>query len=190
VADAENERLVVLTDDLSQQVAELPLDQQPDQLIFDPTERRIYLSLPAAPEVIAIDADHLVVAARASLTGGPILDLTLDAARQRLYALSLLSATYRGITVLDTPDLSRRALVAGAGDFPLQNAATVALTGAGRLLAPETDGLWQITPDRFEVRNIEPGQNLSFAGELVVGSSDNTIILLEPVRKMLKFLQR
>ncbi len=189
VADAENERLVVLTDDLSHQLAELPLDQQPDQLIFDPTEGRIYLSLPAAAEVIAVDADELVVTARASLTGGPILDLTLDAARKRLYALNLLSPTYRGITVLDASSLARRALVAGAGDFPLQSASSLALTGEGQLLTPETNGLWQITPDRFEVRNIRPGLNLSLVGGLGVRSSDSTVILLEPSQKILRALQ-
>jgi hypothetical protein len=189
VVDAEGERLMALADDLAYQVAELPLDQQPDQLILDPMERQLYLTLPAAPEVIAVDADELVVTARASLTGGPLLDSILDPARKRIYVLNLLSPTYRGITVLETPDLTRRALVAGAGDFPLQSATSFALTGEGHLLIPEIDGLWQIRPDRFGVKNIKPDQNLSLVGELVVRSSDSTIILLEPSQKLLRALQ-
>jgi hypothetical protein len=187
--DAENERLAVFKEDLSQLLVELPLDGQPDQLIFDPTEGQIYLSLPATPEVIAIDADQLVVTARAHLTGGPVLDLIMDGASKRLYALNLLSPTYRGITVLNTPDLGRRALVGGVGDFPLQGATTIALTGDGQLLVPETNGLWQISPDQFKVSNIEPGQNLSSVGEVVVRRSDNRVIMLEPLQKMLKVLQ-
>jgi hypothetical protein len=189
VADAENERLAVLKEDLSQQLAELPLDGQPDQLIFDPTEGQIFLSLPAAPEIIAIDTDRLGVSARASLTGGPILDLTMDPTRKRLYVLNLLSPTYRGITVLNMPDLGRRALMGGVGDFPLQGASTIALTGDGQLLVPETNGLWQISPDQFKVSNIEPGQNLSLVGKVVVKGNDNRVIILEPFQKMLKVLQ-
>jgi hypothetical protein len=93
------------------------------------------------------------------------------------------------MTVLETPTLIRRALVAGAGNLPLQDAAVLALSGEGQLLIPESNGLWQISPDRFEVSNIKPGQNPALVGELAVRSSDGTILMLEPSRQMLRALR-
>ena len=185
VADTEGERLLVLRDDLSQQVAALELDRQPNQLIFDSAARQIYLSFPAVPQVIAIDADNLTVTAQASLIGGPIFDLVFDAKRNRLYTLSALAPDYRGITVWRTPTLDPIALVAGTGDFPLRTASAMALTPTGHLLASETTGLWQIAPDDFAISNVYPTANQSPAGGLTVSQS-GTIYMLEPASRLLR----
>lgn len=186
VADAENDRLVVLKDDLSGRLAERPLEGQPDQLRLDSTQRRLYVSFPAEPEIIAVDIDQWRLAASASLQGGPILDFGLDEARQRLVVLNALAPAYRGLTVLDTPTLRPLALVAGDEAFPFQTAATMALTPAGQLIVPESTGLWQIRPaDEFAVSNIYPGHNLSLTGAIIAGQLDGTIYWLEPPTKLL-----
>ncbi len=186
VADAKHERLLVLSDDLFQQLAVVSLDQQPDQLIFDRATRHLYLSFPAVSQIVAVDADSLVVTDQNSLMGGPILDLAFDAKRNRLYALSALAPNYRGITVWQTPTLNQIALVAGAGDFPLHTASTLALTPAGDLLTLETTGLWQIAPEDFIVKNIYPGNHSTPAGELTVDQSRKTIYMLEPLSHLLR----
>ncbi len=190
VADAANDRLVVLKDDLSQQLAELPLDRQPDQLLFDPRQRRLYISFPAEPQVIALDVDSLNLAASASLRGGPILELSLDESRQRLYVLNILAPAYRGLAVLETPTLRPLALAAGDEAFPFQTASTLALTPAGQLIVPESTGLWQIRPaDDYSVSNLYPGYNLSLAGAMLAGQPDGTIYWLEPPTKLLKIFR-
>ena len=186
VIDSEHERLVVLQEDLSRQLAELPLEQQPDQLVFDTVQRQLYISFPAVAQVRAVQADSLAVTAQADLIGGPILDLSLDPARKRLYVLSALAPTYRGLTVLATPALDQLALVAGAQEYPLQTTATMALAPTGQLLLPEATGLWQIAPADFVVGNLYPGFNLSLTGELAVNPADGTMYLLEPSLQQLK----
>jgi hypothetical protein len=186
VADAEHERLLIFSDDLSQQMATLPLTQQPDQVIFDSTTRQLYLSFPAVPQVVAIDTDNLVVTAQASLVGGPLFELAFDADRNRLYALSALAPDYRGITIWHTPTLDPAALVAGAGDFPLRTASAIALTPTGHLLVSETTGLWQITPDDFAISHIYPSANQSPPGGLRVSHSTGIIYMLESQSSLLR----
>lgn len=179
VVDATQERLLIFGDDLSQQLAVLPLDQQPDRLIFDPAARRLYISLPAIAEIIAVEVDQLRITARASLSGGPILQLAFDAEQHRLYALSVLAPSYRGITLWQTPELARLDLVAGVGDFPLRSATDLDLTAAGDLLIPEATGLWQISPLDFAVSNAYPGDSATLVKGLTVSQKRGTIYILE-----------
>jgi DNA-binding beta-propeller fold protein YncE len=187
--DAKDHRLVVFTDDLSQQLATVKLEEQPDQLVFDPLTRHFYLTFPAVPQIIAFDADSLVITAQTDLIGGPISDLAFDANRQRLIALSALAPTYRGLTVLATPNLSPLNLVAGSEDFPFRTAATLGLTPDGRLLVPENTGLWQITPNSFAVSNLQPGVDLSLVSEIVVSRANKTSYLLDSTAKLLRVYQ-
>ena len=187
--DAGQPRLLVLRDDLSQPMAKLSLDHQPDHLIFDPAARRLYIAFPAVPEVIAIDADSLAVTARASLSGGPLLDLALDPARNRLYALSALAPRYRGLTVWETPTLQQIALVAGASEFPLQTAASLAVLPTGHLLLPETTGLWQITPRNFAAGSLLPLDAFPPGGRVAVNRSSGSIYILDPAARQLRVFQ-
>jgi hypothetical protein len=177
VADASHDRLLVLADDLSQQIAAVPLNHQPDRVIVDRATRHLYLSFPAGPRVAAIDLDTLQVTAQASLSGGPILDLVHDPARQRFYALSALAPAHRGITVWRTPTLEAVALVAGAGDFPLQTASALALTPTGHLLVSERRSLWQITPVEFTVSKVYPMAGQAPANGLQVDRQERIYML-------------
>ncbi len=189
VADAEHERLLVLQDDLSQQLAEITLDAQPDQLLIDSEARQIFLSVPAIPEVMAIDADSLAVTGQASMAGGPILDLALDANQNRLYALSALAPGYRAITSWDSSNLRQLHLVAGVGDLPLHTASAIGITPTGQLLVSEATGLWQISPLDFTVRNVFPNHDLSLVAELTVDQPNNAVFMLEPLSNLLRVYQ-
>jgi hypothetical protein len=151
VADAEHDQLLVFSGDFVRQQASVGLPCQPDQVILDGPARQIYISCPAAPQVLALNPDTLLVTAQAALNGGPILDLAFDPNQQRLYALNALAPAYRGITVWQTPQLEPIALVAGTDKLPLQTASTFALTPEGQLLISERDELWQISPTDFSV---------------------------------------
>jgi DNA-binding beta-propeller fold protein YncE len=175
VADAGQERLLVLEDDLSRQVAAVSLPQQPDQLILDVDTRRLYLTFPAVTQLVAIDADTLTVTAQTSLDGGPLLDLAWDAGRQRLYALTALAPGYRGLAVWDTPDLRLAALVAGEEEFPFRTAAALAISPTGQLLIPEATGLWQVWPDSFAVRNLYPLPELRSVGALTIDKNSGNL---------------
>jgi hypothetical protein len=187
VSDAEREQLLVFGDDLTGPLAALALPHQPDQVILDSATRQIYLSFPAAGQVMAVNGDKLAITGAAPLTGGPILDMALDSSRQRLYVLSALAPTYRGLTVLDTPLLNRVALVAGAGDFPLRTATSLAVTPGGQLLVSETNGLWQIAPDDFAVRQISSAPKVAPVTALTIQSTDGAIFALEPLARLLRW---
>ncbi|MBN1220154.1 MAG: YncE family protein [Anaerolineae bacterium] len=180
VADAGREQLLVLSDDSLQPLATLPFAHQPDQLVFDGPNRRVYVSFPAVPQVLAIDTDTLAVTAQATLMGGPILDLALDADHNRLYALNALAPDYRGVTVWQATTLSPIAVVGGSGDFPLRTASALAITPSGELLASETTGLWQIDPANFAVTKIYPTGNQAPPDGLAVSRSQGIIYMLDP----------
>jgi hypothetical protein len=186
VAEAEHNQLLVFGEDLTGPAASLFLPHQPDQVVIDSLARRIYLSFPAAAQVMAVNIDDLTIDSVASLTGGPILKMVLDSSHRRLYVLSALAPTYRGLTVLDTPGLNQLAVVAGAGDFPLRTATSLALTPAGQLVVAETGGLWQIKPDDFTVKQIYSTLPTAPAVELVIQRNDGTIFTLEPLAHLLK----
>jgi hypothetical protein len=186
VSDAEHEQLLVFGDDLRGPLAGLSLPHQPDQIILDSATRQIYLSFPAAGQVMAVNGDKLMITGAASLTGGPILNMALDSSRQRLYVLSVLAPTYRGLTVLDTPLLNRLALVAGAGDFPWRTATSLAVTPGGQLLVSETNGLWQIAPSDFTVRQISSAHEAAPVTALTIQSTDGAILALEPLARLLR----
>jgi hypothetical protein len=179
VADAGQDRLLVLSDDLSRQLAAVSLPQQPDQLIFDSQTRHLYLSFPAVTQIVAIDADTLSMAAQASLEGGPILDLAWDAGRHQLYGLTALAPSYRGLAIWDTPDLHLAALVAGREDFPFRTASALALTPTGRLLIPEATGLWKLWPDSFAVSNLYPFQEVRSVGTITVDQHSGDLYLTQ-----------
>jgi hypothetical protein len=187
--DADNKRLLVLQDDLSQQLATVNLDEQPNQLIFDPIDRQLYLTFPAVSRIMAINADNLVITAQADLTGGPILDLILDTGHHRLYVLNSLAPTYRGLTLLETPTLTQLNLIAGSENFPFRTAGALGSTPTGQVLIPENSGLWQITPGDFAVSNIRPGENFTLAGEIEVSQANGTIYILEPPSKLLRVIR-
>ena len=102
------------------------LDELPKQLLLDQARRRLFVTLPGANQVAALDADTLQPLQRARLPGGPLLAAALDAVGGRLYALSAASADYRTLAVLDASDLSRLALVAGTPAVPLRQASALA----------------------------------------------------------------
>ncbi|MBE7555186.1 MAG: hypothetical protein HS126_29400 [Anaerolineales bacterium] len=186
VSDAEHEQLLVFGDDLRGPLARLSLPNQPDQVMVDSTARQIYLSFPAAGQVMAVNADKLLITGAASLTGGPILDMALDPSHPRLYILSALAPTYRGLTVLDTPGLKQVALVAGAKDFPLRTATSLAVTASGQLVLSEANGLWQIAPSDFTVRQISSAHEATPVTALTIQSTDGTVLALEPSARLLR----
>ncbi len=178
VADAEHDRLLVLSEDLSTLLAALPLPDQPDRVFFDPTPRRIYIAFPGSARLAAIDADTLEIERQIQLTGGPVLDVLLDSDQRRLYVLNALAPTRRGITVLETPSLRQVALIAGTEQFPLQRASAIALIPGGELLISEIDGLWQLAPLPAAVSRRYPGSEVSPPGGLAV-AKDGTIYALD-----------
>jgi DNA-binding beta-propeller fold protein YncE len=189
VADAEHNRLLVWRDDLSQQVDMLQFAHQPDQVIFDDITRYLYLSFPAEPQVMVVNADTLTITASTSLVGGPILDLAFDAQRHRLYALNALAPHYRGITIWRTPSLDPIALVAGAEDFSLPSASAMALTPTGQLLISEATGLWQIDPDGFAVSNLYPTTASQYPASGLEVSQNGTIYAFDTQAHQLKIFR-
>jgi hypothetical protein len=177
--DAEHDRLLLFQPDLSSLDEVHSLDYQPDQLFLDSANRQLYLSFPAASQVIAIDADNLTTTARASLTGGPILDLAFDARRHRLYALSALAPGHRGLTAWLAQTLHQTALAAGSFNFPLRYASALALTPAGDLLISEMTDLWQIDPDTFTITHSFPAGHLAPAGGLSINRNEGSIYMLD-----------
>jgi hypothetical protein len=186
VSDAGHEQLLVFGDDLSGPLAHLSLLDQPDQVILDSAARQVYLSLPAAGQVMTVNTDKLMITGAAPLTGGPILNMALDRSRHRLYVLSALAPTYRGLTVLDTPGLNQVALVAGAGNFRLRTATSLAIMPNGQLLVSEANGLWQIAPDDFTVQQISSAHEAAPVTALAIPSTDGTVLALEPLARLLR----
>jgi hypothetical protein len=180
VADATHDQLLVFSDNLNRQQTR-PLHCQPDQLIFDEPAHQLYITCPADLLVMTFQADSLTPTAQAALTGGPILDLVLDAPRQRLYALSLLAPGHQGITIWQTPTLQQVALLAGSSDFPLQTASALALTPAGQLLIAEPGGVWQMDPADYRV------SRTPVAGDTLAVQPDNgTIYALDSAARLLR----
>ena len=177
VADPGQDQLLVFKDDLSRLVTAIKFSHQPNHVLADPNSRRVYISFPAAPQVLAIDADALTITAQADLMAGPIFDLAFDPARQRLYALHALAPDYHGLSVWSTPALSPVAVVGGARDFLLRTASALALTPSGGLLVAEADGLWRIAPADFTVSNAYPAAPNPTAGGLKVGHLGGVYVL-------------
>ncbi|GIK37362.1 MAG: hypothetical protein BroJett011_11950 [Chloroflexota bacterium] len=186
VSDAGHEQLLVFGRDLKGPLAQFSLPHQPDQVIVDSTARQVYLSFPAAGQVMAVNADKLLITGVASLTGGPILDMAVDRTRHRLYVLSALTPTYRVLTILDTPGLNPVALVAGAGNFPLRTSTSLAITPSGQLVLSEFNGLWQIGPDDFTVRQISSAPEATPVTALTIESTEGTVLALEPFARLLR----
>jgi hypothetical protein len=180
-ADAEHDQLLVLHDDLTGQIAAQPLTDQPDQVLFDPGTRRLFVSFPAVSQIETLNADTLQTQAQIRLTGGPIVELALDSKRRRLYVLHALAPSYRGLAVLETPSLRQIALVAGVENMPLQRASAITLTPNGDLLLSEADGLWQVDPNDFAATLRQTTRKQSATGGLRVGQ-DGTIYALNDHR--------
>lgn len=169
VADAAHDQLLIFSDHLNRQQTR-PLPCQPEQLIFDEPARQLYIACPAVPLILTLQTDTLTATAQAVLTGGPILDLVLDAQRQRLYALSLLAPAYQGITIWQTSSLQQGTLVAGSSDFPLQTTSALSLTAHGRLLIVEQNGIWQMNPADYRV------SLTALAGDILTVQPDRRVI--------------
>jgi DNA-binding beta-propeller fold protein YncE len=151
VADSGKGAIVRFRDDLAVHLATRSLDALPDKILLDPVGRRLYVMLPGARRVMAMDADTLHPLAEVELPGGPLIEMVLDAAHGRLYVLSALSPRYRGISVLKTDDLSSLALVAGSLVTPLTQATALVLSANGHLLVAEGSSLYQISTEDFDV---------------------------------------
>lgn len=187
VAAAGQEQLLIFNADLSQQLAAIPLGQQPNHLLFDDITRRLYISFPANSQIAALNGDTLQVVSQARLIGGPILKLALDAPGGKLYALSALAPKHRGITAWQAGTLTQTALVAGTTQFPFHTAQALAVDPNGNLLVAEVEGVWQITPDSWAVSHIDTTVRAIPATELLV--SQTTIYLLEPQQNLLRIYQ-
>ncbi len=187
--DAEQDRLLVFNADLSQQTAMVPLEHQPDQLIFNSSTRQLYLSFPGASQVAAINVDTLTFTARASLAGGPILDMVFDTNLNRLYALSALTPNHQALIALDGLSLASIALVAGSADLTLQAASTLALTPGGDLLVSGANNLWQVSSTTFTINQTYPLKYPVPANGLRVSQPNGTIYMLEPSSSLLRIIK-
>jgi uncharacterized repeat protein (TIGR01451 family) len=179
VADAEEGLVARFKGDLSVRVATHPLDALPDRVLLDPSGRRLYVMLPGARRVLALDADTLLPVAEAELVGGPLIEIAFDAARGQLYVLSALSPRYRGISVLSAGDLSPLALVAGSPGTPLKQATALALSPDGSLLIAEGTRLYQISPEDFDVISETRLENSVGRGGLVADAAGNQALWLD-----------
>jgi DNA-binding beta-propeller fold protein YncE len=151
IADAGQGKIVRFKADLSAQLGAYALEDLPGQMWLDPAGRRLYVLLPGVRRVLALDADTLGQVAGVELSGGPLIEMTLDAERDRVYVLSALSPGYRAIWVLSAEDLSRLALVAGSPTVPLRRAAALAFSPGGQLLVAEGAQLYGISPEDFHL---------------------------------------
>ncbi len=149
VAAAEQEQLLVFNADLSQQVATYPLDHQPDQLILDKLNRKLYLSFPGVSQIGVFDADTFEPIAQTSLVGGPLLDMAFAAKSERLYVLHVLAPNYHGITLLDPLNLKQIALLTGSAQAPLQSATAITIDPQGNLILAEGNSIRQIAPQTY-----------------------------------------
>jgi hypothetical protein len=180
VVDAEEGVIVRYRGDLSARLATRPLNALPGQVLLDSAGRRLYVMLPGAGRVLALDADTLRPVAEAKLVGGPLIDVAFDAARRRLYVLTSLSPRYRGIAVLRADDLSSLALVAESPGTPLKQATTLALLSAGHLLVAEGTRLYQISPEEFNVKSETRLKNPVTRGGLVVDGVAGQAVWVDP----------
>lgn len=151
VADAGQGEVFRFSQDLSVRLATRIPGGLPDQVQLDPAGRRLYVMLPGAQKVLALNADTLRPVSEAGLVGGPLIDMALDTKRARLYVLSALSPRYRGVSVLRAPDLSLLALIAGSQTNPLEQATALTLLPDGQLLIAEGLRLYWISPQGFGV---------------------------------------
>jgi hypothetical protein len=153
-----------------------PLADLPDQILLDPSNRRLYVTLPGVRQILALDADTLEMVANRALPGGPLVMAALDTVHGRLYALSALSPHHRGIWVLNTEDLSLSAMVAGSLDVPLRQASALALLPDGRLLVMEGTQLYDISPVDFAATVVaRPGHPVG-PGALATDPSSGQVI--------------
>jgi uncharacterized repeat protein (TIGR01451 family) len=181
VADAQEGTVVRFSQDLSARLAAGTLDDLPDQIRLDSANRRLYVMLPGARRVVALDADSLRPVAQAELVGGPLIEMALDAARGRIYVLSALSPRYRGISVLRADDLASLALVAGRPALPLKQATALALAPDGHLLVAEGTGLYRISPEDFSLDNLAQLEDGVERGGLVADPTTGRIIWIDSV---------
>jgi uncharacterized repeat protein (TIGR01451 family) len=151
IAVAGQGKIIRFKGDLSARVAVYALEDLPGQVGLDADGRRLYVLLPGARRVLALDADTLRPVAQAELVGGPLVEMALDVEHDRVYVLSALSPEYRAISVLRAEDLSRLALVAGSPAVPLERAAALALSPGGQLLVAEGARLYQVSPEDFRL---------------------------------------
>ncbi|MBC8253603.1 MAG: hypothetical protein H8E35_06195 [Ardenticatenia bacterium] len=149
VVDSDSRSIVRLSQDLAARLHAYPLPDLPNQILLDLSNRRLYVTLPGARQILALDADTLKMVANRTLVGGPLVMVALDTVHGRLYALSALSPHHRGIWVLNTEDLSLSAMVAGSSDVPLRRASALGLLPDGRLLVVEGTHLYDISPVHF-----------------------------------------
>lgn len=149
VVDSDSRSIVRLSQDLSRRLDVYPLADLPDQILLDPSNRRLYVTLPGTRQILALDADTLQMVAKRELAGGPLVMAALDTLHGQLYVLSALSPQHRGIWVLNTEDLSVSAMVAGSSDVPLRQASALGLLPDGRLLVVEGTHLYDISPVDF-----------------------------------------
>jgi len=180
VADAQEGIIARFRSDLSAQVGTQSLKALPDRILLDSAGRRLYVMLPGARRVLALDADTLRPVAEAKLVGGPLIEMAFDAERGQLYVLSALSPRYRGISVLRAGDLSPLALVAGSPRTPLKQATAMALSSDGNLLIAEGTRLYQISPDDFAITSEARLQNLVERGGLVADAASSQVLWLGP----------
>lgn len=151
VADAGAGSVLRFNAELSQLLSIQPLPDLPGQVFLDEVHRRLLVTLPGAGEVMALDADTLQPLNRVQLPGGPLVWAALDGASGRLYVLSVASAEYRVVSVLNSDDLSQLALVGGTASVPLRQATELQVGAAGELLVAEGYHLCRIAPDDFHL---------------------------------------
>ena len=176
VVDSDSRSIVRLSQDLGGRLDTYPLADLPGQILLDPSNRRLYVTLPGARQILALDADTLEMVANRTLAGGPLVMAALDTVHGRLYALSALSPRHRGIWVLNTEDLSLSAIVAGSSDVPLRRASALALLPDGRLLVVEGTQLYDISPVDFGATVVARLQHPVGPGGLATDPSSGQVI--------------
>jgi DNA-binding beta-propeller fold protein YncE len=180
VADAQEGTIVRLSRDMSAHLAAGALDDLPDQILLDSASRRLYVTLPGARRVLALDADTLQPLAEAELVGGPLIDMAFDAAQGRIYVLSALSPQYRGLSVLKANDLSSLALVAGGLAVPLKQATALAISPDSHLLVAEGPHLYRISPEDFSVAILAQLGKQVRRGGLVADPATGRVFWIDP----------
>jgi len=190
VTDAEQNQLRIFKADLSQQLAPYPLPHQPNQLLLDGQTRQLYLAFPAVAQVMALHADHLTATGPRQLAGGPIVDMALDSAQNRLYILNALTPNHHALSVWQTPQLKQVALLAGAGQLSFPAATAVSLTPDGHPLVAAGSGLWQISADSFTITRQYRPVSPSSGGPVQVDQGNGAIYALTPTGQKLAIFPR
>ncbi len=176
VIDSDSRSILRLSQDLAARLDAYPLVDLPNQILLDPSNRRLYVTLPGARQILALDADTLEMVANRALAGGPLVMAALDTVHGRLYALSALSPHHRAIWVLNTEDLSLSAMVAGSSDVPLRRASALGLLPDGRLLVVEGTHLYDISPLDFRATVVARSANPVGPGRLATDPLSGQVI--------------